>query len=902
MYTQEDDYETSSRFRRHRLIKVEGDKTMGEQPAPSTEEAGREQIAAIPTQPGLMEASLASAPSVENESSAQEPPQRAQRPTKLLDPTSPSLSGSARVAGSAHHPGEAFGALTVACIAVFITALDQTVVVTALPQMIGDLQLSITQLDHAAWIISAYLLGFVVVMPLMGRVSDLYGRRRIFLLCLLIFGVSSVFCGLAPELGSAFNPGFLGLLGIDTSSPGLIWLVAARLVQAVGGGALVPLAIAIASDYFQYPQQIRTKGAEKAPDDVQAKPALSLGLALGIIGAVTEAGGAVGPLYGALIVDHLGWRYIFYLNVPLVIGLLIASWYFIPRGKRLRGRIDWLAAILLAAALTCFSLGLAQQGTALSPNVANVAVPQNNPIALLLALLFLALFVLVERKIRWPLIDLKLFRRLAFSASGWTSLLVGAALIIAMTDIPIYVDTVLRGSALDSGLALLRLTVMIPIGAVLGGWLCNRLTCRVVGLLGLLFTATGFYLMSRWPVIVDGWQMAPGTMTAGFGFGLVIAPISTTALNAVRPSQAGMSSAIVTALRMVGMMLGLALLTSWALSYFKQLAATYPSLPVHATTEQFSAWSKGYAAHLMLAEHTVYTNVFFISMCICLVALIPAFFLWGKALSVVDEPEAHDAPTVLIEEEEVLAAVRATETRPVPGGRLSRRRRILLAGSVALVVLISGGALAPWLFGDEIEYYDEVDLTRIENINTTPSANTPVAGPRRIQLVLDKGALTSLFAAQLQMQDDTISDLSVEPQSNDGLHLSLKLHIAIDSVQRVMPIDVSSKISLDEQQNFHLAVQELKRDDQAADVNTTAEMESALNKMLSDAVMPALHTQLKDVKLLSVHTSSTMACAQGMETLVLQIEAPAMAGVAAQPTPVPFCFSGDVDIKKLLPG
>src|SRR5439155_15893512 len=198
----------------------------------------------------------------------------------------------------------ALAALFIACIGVFITALDQTVVVTALPKIIADpgINIPFTQLDHAAWIISAYLLGFIIAMPLMGRVSDIYGRRRIFLLCLLIFGVGSVCCGLAPFLGDNVDLSFLSALDavhlhIDTSAPGLIWLIAARLFQAIGGGAIVPVAMAIASDFY---------GQERR------------GLALGIIGAVTEAGGVLGPLYGALVVEHLGWQYIFYLNVPLV--------------------------------------------------------------------------------------------------------------------------------------------------------------------------------------------------------------------------------------------------------------------------------------------------------------------------------------------------------------------------------------------------------------------------------------------------------------------------------------------------------------------------------------------------------------------------------------------------------
>src|SRR5437764_6352699 len=197
----------------------------------------------------------------------------------------------------------ALAALTLACIGVFFTALDQTVVVTALPKIIADpgINISFTQIDHAAWIISAYLLGFIIAMPLMGRVSDIFGRRRIFLLCLSIFGIGSIFCGLAPWLGQNVDLSFLSAFGIDTSSSGLIWLISARFFQAIGGGAVVPVAMAIVSDFY---------GQERRA------------LALGIIGAVTEAGGVLGPLYGAIIVQHFGWTYIFFFNAPIVFGLM----------------------------------------------------------------------------------------------------------------------------------------------------------------------------------------------------------------------------------------------------------------------------------------------------------------------------------------------------------------------------------------------------------------------------------------------------------------------------------------------------------------------------------------------------------------------------------------------------
>ncbi len=153
------------------------------------------------------------------------------------------------------HRGLVLAALATACVAVFLTALDQTVVVTALPQITNDLQVPITQIDHTEWIISAYLLGFIVVMPLMGRVSDIYGRRRIFLLCLFLFGLGSILCGLAPVLAQNVDLSFLDALDaihlhIDTSSPGLTFLVTARLIQAIGGGSIVPVSMAIAGEFY----------------------------------------------------------------------------------------------------------------------------------------------------------------------------------------------------------------------------------------------------------------------------------------------------------------------------------------------------------------------------------------------------------------------------------------------------------------------------------------------------------------------------------------------------------------------------------------------------------------------------------------------------------------------------
>src|SRR6266851_4801234 len=278
-------------------------------------------------------------------------------------------------------------ALLAACAAVFLTALDQTVVVTALPQIITDLQIPVTQLDRAAWIISGYLLGYVIAMPLMGRVSDMYGRRRVFLICLGIFAFGSLFCGLAPILGNAVDLSFLQNYGLNVDSPGLTWLVAARFVQAAGGGAVVPVAMAVAGDFYGEARR---------------------GFALGLIGMVTEAGGVLGPLYGSIIVQYWGWQAIFYLNLPIVLVLLVFVWRLIPPSAHLKERIDLPGALLLGASLVCLSLGLSQEAGQLSPATTTPGgTPiQNNPwliaAAIVLLVAFIALEISRERRRSWP--------------------------------------------------------------------------------------------------------------------------------------------------------------------------------------------------------------------------------------------------------------------------------------------------------------------------------------------------------------------------------------------------------------------------------------------------------------------------------------------------------------------
>lgn len=915
MYILEDDQETSDRLRKKDFLNTSYTQAVPNEPVEvgtmgATEHvgwvggAGEAQPSLPPTQPAL-------------------PPSNSSSFARLFSPQQITSSFKALATPGKHVSGvgsnrAALLAMIVACVAVFFTALDQTVVVTVLPKIIADpgINISFVHLDHAAWIVSAYLLGFIIAMPLMGRVSDIYGRRRILLLCLLIFGTGSILCGFAPFFGENIDLSFLNFTGIDTSSPGLIFLISARFIQAIGGGAVVPVAMAIVSDFYGQARR---------------------GLALGIVGAVTEAGGVVGPLYGALVAQNLDWTYIFYFNVPIVLALMTATWFIIPRGKRLNDGIDWIGALLLGAALTCLSLGLAQQGTDLGPTTINGAAPQNNPISLALAVIFLVLFIIVERKVRHPVIDLSVFKRFTFSASSLVSLLVGAALIIAMADIPLFVDTVMSKSipenqvSLFSGLALLRLTAMIPIGAFLGGWLSGRISSRFTGVIGLLFTAVGFYLMSRWPANVDWNQITVSTVTTGLGFGLVIAPISTTAINSVRANQSGMGAAIVTSLRMAGMIFGLAALTSWALAYFKQLASTFPSLPTTATADQFAKWSQDYANHLINSAHTVYSAVFFTTMFLCLLAIVPAIFLWGNKPAVSEgeiepEPEAlPPSPSDPTEEIQFALAgtflagadmydtVNPSVVPPIPptldtmqngnqGRKPRRRRKKLLLALCALLLLLLIGGVSLAILSNQPDNGSPATTTTGNTpgpgVTTTP---TPVSGPRMIELALNDIALTSIFVQQLGSTQGALSNINVAPAANDGVVIALNLTINASGIHRVLPIEIDGVIGLDKQGDIQLQVLHLKRDGLDAGQAAAQSMQQALNQLLITSVMPNLRSTLKAAKLVAVHTSASIVCGAGMEMLTLLIMAPPIQGIPAQPTPTALCFKTPIDFSKLLP-
>ena len=506
-----------------------------------------------------------------------------------------------------------YGSVGVAAAAVLLSAADTYVIVLALPAMMSDLGISLDHLQQAAPIISGFLLGYVVVMPLLGHLSDTAGRRPLLYLCLGIFAAGSLVTASAHDLGGA---------------------VAGRALQGVGGGGLVPVTIALVADLW---------------------PAARRGAPLGAVGAAQEVGSVAGPLYGALILTLSTWRTIFWLNLPLC-ALLVLALSLTGGRRRPRARPrDWLGLGL--ALLACAAAALAVLGP--DPLVSNVtlgglfqplgaawltplsivaaaaalgfvarraraggrdvraALGADWPGAVLLGLVLSAVvvcfattdpsreviapyatwvlpaaavagvaFVIRERRAPSPLVTLGGLREAGAYGALLTNLAVGAALMAALLDIPILARaTVYPDSQLGAALVLLRLLVAVPFGAVAGGWLSQRMGNRIVAATGLGLVTATLLLMGRFSATTLADPFGPGWLhpddpvlvACGFGFGLAIAPVNASMLASVRSAMHGIASALVVLARVVGMLVGVSVLTAVGLHAFFVESAALPS-------------------------------------------------------------------------------------------------------------------------------------------------------------------------------------------------------------------------------------------------------------------------------------------------------------------------------------
>ena len=438
-------------------------------------------------------------------------------------------------------PARAWAILAVISLGALLGGAELMVVAIALPSIVPDFG-GWGDLGRTSWIIDAYLMAYVVAMPLAGRAADVWGARRLYGLGLALFAAGSLAVALAPPLG------------IDG-------LIAARMIQGFGGGALVPLSLSMAAHLFA--------GRDRAT-------------AMGIEGAAVFVGMAVGPAYAAWVLLNVAiplggwqlhpWQWIFLLNVPVAgaCGLILHLVAGKLETRRAPGSLDLMGAVLLSGGLVLetWAVGRAGQVGLTDPGVVAGTLGAG---------VLLALFAWRAWHQRAPLLDLRLFRDRGFTAANLLSLLTGYTLATAVIGGPVFVSQVLYAGPDRSAAVLAALTVAIALGAVAGGVAAGRIGERTTVVVGVVLTAIALLAASDWGVNAKLGRLQRDLAIYGIGFGLTVAPRATAALERVAPAAYGMASAMLQLARATGMSVGVAFLSGLAERHIDALNLTLNS-------------------------------------------------------------------------------------------------------------------------------------------------------------------------------------------------------------------------------------------------------------------------------------------------------------------------------------
>ena len=417
-------------------------------------------------------------------------------------------------------------ALIVLCLGDLMIVLDTTIVNVALPSIRADLGFSQTSL---AWVVNAYLLTFGGFLLLGGRLGDLFGHRRMFLIGISLFTVASIACGLSTTQGL---------------------LVAARAVQGLGGAIVSAVALSLMMNLF-------TEPAERAK-------------AMGVFGFVMAGGGSLGVLLGGVLTDTLSWHWIFLVNVPIGVAVYVLSLKLVPEagGAKVTGRIDIAGAVTVTSALMLAVYAIVKGN--------DVGWATARTIGLLTAAaVLLAIFVAIEARVSSPLVPLRLFKLRNVATANVAGVFWAAAMFAAFFVSALYLQLVLGYSPLQVGLVFLPSNVIMALFSLgLSAKLVMRYGIKRPLSLGLLLAAVGLALLARAPVegdvLVD---VMPGMLLIGIGAGMAFNPVLLAAMSDVAPEESGLASGVVNTSFMMGGALGLAVLASLAASRTETLEA-----------------------------------------------------------------------------------------------------------------------------------------------------------------------------------------------------------------------------------------------------------------------------------------------------------------------------------------
>lgn len=405
-----------------------------------------------------------------------------------------------------------WGVLAIISFSLFMILLDVTIVNIAIPHIMNGLNVGLASIE---WVLNVYVLVFAALLLTLGKLGDLFGRKRLFLIGLGIFTASSLGCSLTPNF---------------------TFLIVARGIQAVGAAAMLPATLSILNVEFGKSQR---------------------GLALGIWGAVAGAANALGPIIGGALVDAFSWRYIFVINVPIGIIAIIATIMVVREstGPKTDRHIDIPGVLIILIALASLTFALVEgqkYGWVSATILALFAV----------AVIGFAAFIFIELRLASPLAQLRLFRDRVFAAGNFIGLVISFGLLGVIFLLVLFLQIVLGFNALKAGLTLLPLPLAIIVVAPFAGRFTDRIGGRWILFGGTLITALGIYLMSDLSGVTDWPNLVLPLAVCGVGMGMVMAPTTTVVMESTPVEQSGMGAGILSTMRQIGAVMGLSVLAA----------------------------------------------------------------------------------------------------------------------------------------------------------------------------------------------------------------------------------------------------------------------------------------------------------------------------------------------------
>ena len=406
--------------------------------------------------------------------------------------------------------GRLFSILLGVILGMLLAALDQTIVGTALPRIVANLG----GLDHYAWVVTAYLLASTVSIPIWGKLSDIYGRRTFFILGMVIFLIGSALAG---------------------TSQNMTQLIIYRGIQGVGAGAMMPIALAIIGDIF---------------------PPAERGKWQGLIVAVFGLASIVGPTLGGWITDNWGWRWVFYVNMPVGVIAILTAGIVMPKIViRRQHVIDYLGVVTLIAGAVPLLLAFSWAGTQYAWGSWQIIG------SFIFSAVMLVIFVLVERRAAEPIISPQLFKNSIFSISTIAMFLVSAGMFGAILYLPLFVQGVLGNSATNSGLVLTPLMLGFIFSSIVGGQLLSRTgRYKILAMIGFIIAAIGMFLLSRMTPTTTQGEVVRNMLVTGLGIGVMMSLFTIVVQNAFPYRQLGEVTASLTFFRSIGSTMGVAVM------------------------------------------------------------------------------------------------------------------------------------------------------------------------------------------------------------------------------------------------------------------------------------------------------------------------------------------------------